>query len=902
MNIYLTDGVSNSDISGNAQGAAGNYSGAETIKEFQVITNNYSAEYASRAGAIISAVTKSGTNAFHGSLFEFLRNDNLDAFKWEDKIKPDVTPEKPEFKRNQLGGSLGGPILRDRAFFFTSYEALRERQGKTDTFIVPSAAARAGAVPLVRPYLDLWPLPGPGDLDIGGGRAQVSGTSRRPVKDDFGTGKVDYQFASPRKGFLAFTYSIDDASATDVSFIPTDSAAFGLENRKHVISGRHTSILSPTALNEFTFGYTTANILGAISQSADAVDWTNFNGVDLRFRPDLPVMGRILAGDGVKEVGARDRPNAYGIKLLNFRENLTLTRQRHTIKLGAEIQHTRHPMQIIGDSAVGNYEFNTLSDFLGANPSLFETGLAAGTTVYFGSGQLTAISVPKFHFQQSEFGFYVQDNFAVLPSLTLNLGLRYEFQTTPTERDNHAGSLRNMFDELLTVGAPFANPTKKNFSPRVGFAWAPGDRKTSIRGGVGIYYNAPKIIDWTKQLTTQTPFNVEALGTDIAATATTPAIPLRFPDAYTTQSALLTGTPSTPGAPIMRYVEYDQSATSFYRWSLTVEREQGPWFFSAGYTGSRAVHLWLDYESNANKWDGWPNDVPSGEKRFRASNGLIAPAFSRITVFAPSGNSYYHGLTVNVLRRLSAGLQLQFAYSYSKAIDEGSGMGNSEGFLQNQGSAYYWDKAMTRGRASFDIRNNSVTNLTYDLPRMDLTGIAGALANGWQVSGILSLADGPAFSMDEEGNSAQRREMTRRGTGGLRPNLIPGGNNNPVLGGPDLYYDPTQFVSSTCTGARVCRSGDPDYRVGYFGNLGRNTLTGPGLATFDFSLLKNLNLTETKRLQFRAEFFNLLNHANFALPDFNPFLGNGTRDSQAGRITSTNTTARQIQFALKFIF
>jgi hypothetical protein len=693
-----------------------------------------------------------------------------------------------------------------------------------------------------------------------------------------------------RKGFLAFTYSIQDASATDVSFVPTDATAFGLANRKHVVSARHTSILSPTALNEFTFGYTTANILGAISQAADAVDWTNFNGVDIRFRPDIPVMGRLVAGDDIMEVGARELPNAYGIKLLNFRENLTLTRSRHTIKLGGEFQNTKHPMQISGDSAAGSYEFDGLPDFLAGDPVLFESGIPGGIPIH--GGKLTSVATPNFHFQQSGFGVYVQDNFAVKPSLTLNLGLRYEFQTTPSERNNHAGSMRSIFDELLTIGPPFENSTKKNFSPRIGFAWAPGDQKTSIRGGVGIYYNPPMMINYTKQLTTQSPFNVEGLYT--APLPTDP--PIRFPDAFTTQSALLLG------SPIMRYVEYDQSPTNFYRWSLTVEREQGPWFISAGYTGSRATHLWQEYEANSSKWDGWPNDVPSGEKRFRASNGLIAPLFSRITLFAPSGDSYYHGLTLNVLRRLSAGLQLQFAYAYSKAIDTASGLGDSEGFPQAQGTSYYWDKHMTRGRASFDIRNNSVTNITYDLPRMDLSGIAGVLANGWQVSGIVTLADGAAFQLEDEGNSGQRREMQRRGIEGLRPNLIPGGNNSPVLGGPDLYYDPTQFVSSTCIGDRVCRAGDPDYRVGFFGNLGRNTLTGPGVATVDFSLLKNVSLTETKRLQFRAEFFNLFNHANFALPDFTPFSSSGSRDSQAGRIVSTNTSARQIQFALKFIF
>jgi hypothetical protein len=168
--------------------------------------------------------------------------------------------------------------------------------------------------------------------------------------------------------------------------------------------------------------------------------------------------------------------------------------------------------------------------------------------------------------------------------------------------------MRNFFDQSLTIGPPFANPTKKNISPRVGFAWAPGDQKTSIRGGVGIYYNPPKIVDWTKQLTTQFPFNVEALSSDAS---------LVFPNAFTTQPALLAGTPSTPGTPLMRYAEYDQSATTFYRWSLTLEREQGPWMFSAGYTGSRGTHLWFDYEANSNKWDNWPNDVPSGEKRFQ---------------------------------------------------------------------------------------------------------------------------------------------------------------------------------------------------------------------------------------------------------------------------------------------
>ena len=306
QNIYLTDGVSNSDISGNAQGAAGNYAGAESIKEFQIITNNYSAEYPSKPGAIVSAVTKSGTNAFHGTAFEFLRNDKLDAAKWEDNA---LGSPKPSFKRNQYGGSLGGPILRDKTFFFTSYEASRERQGSTGTSTVPSAAGRAGNLgpngpinpatgtriwpvnPVVAPYLKLWPLPGEQGTalvrDFADGRALVSGTAQNPVSDDFGTAKMDHQFASQRKGFLAFTYSIDEADAEAHALFPT-ATAFGTASTKHVISARHTSILSPASLNVFTFGYTRSRPEGAIPLTA-GVDWKNFNGVDLRFDRTKPI-------------------------------------------------------------------------------------------------------------------------------------------------------------------------------------------------------------------------------------------------------------------------------------------------------------------------------------------------------------------------------------------------------------------------------------------------------------------------------------------------------------------------------------------------------------------------------------------------------------------------------------
>jgi hypothetical protein len=289
------------------------------------------------------------------------------------------------------------------------------------------------------------------------------------------------------------------------------------------------------------------------------------------------------------------------------------------------------------------------------------------------------------------------------------------------------------------------------------------------------------------------------------------------------------------------------------------------------------------------------------QKTFRLANGNINPAFGRLTVQSPVGNAFYHGLTVNLRRRLSRGLQFQGAYSFSKAIDQGASSVNVQDSLaQTVRTSYYFDVNMTKGLSLFDIRNNFVGNVVYDLPKTRFTGIAGGLMNGWQLSGVLTLADGFAFSLSDAGNTAQRAQFFSQD--GLRPNLVPGGNNNPILGGPNMYYDVNQFVPSTCTGARVCRPGDPDYQVGHFGNLGYNTLIGPGYATADFSILKNIDVTEASKFQFRTEFFNLTNRPNFFLPNASPFLSTGLRDPQAGKITQTRGSARQIQFALKYIF
>jgi len=888
QNLYLLNGIPNSDASGNAQAATGAYSGAETIKEFQVITNNYSAEYPSVAGAIISAVTKSGTNAVHGTVFEFLRNDKLDAAKWETNAFG--TP-KPAFKRNQFGGSVGAPIVKDRTFLFASYEGLRERQGTTTTFTTITAGPRNGAFgpvsPLVAPYLKLWPLPGQDGTtlvtDFGDGRALVAGTNQRPVTDNYASLKLDHQFKGQKKGTLAAYYNRDEGKVDNLNALKASGNSVGQRSRTELMSVQHTSILSPSLLNEFVFGYTKTKPEGAIP--IGPINFKNFNGVDLRFSPDREQMGS-LGISNITSVGYVDDSTSPGHNSLIFKEGVSVTRQRHVMKLGGDFHRSMDHIKTITTQGNGLYNFTSLQNFLAAKVMSLTINLPNGAPVL----GMRVQQDPIYDLRQNNYGMFFQDNYSAAPSLTLNFGLRYEFSSNPTELRGHLNSLRSVYSDQVYYGPLYKNPTLKNFSPRLGFAWSPGAHKFSVRAGAGIYYEPPSLFSTQFNLQAMFPYGVAGSVTDPASSGL-----IRFPDAYSTQPQLLTVNPQA------RYMDYNIKSAAIYRWSLTLQRELGSWLVSTGYTGSRAEHLLLQFEANTTRWDGFPNPVPTLDKTFRLANGLLNPNFGRLTVQAPVGNSFYHGLTLNITRKLGKAVQVQGAYTYSKAIDQGASSVNVQDSLaQTVRTSYFLDMGMTKGRSLFDMRNNFVGNLVYDLPKSRLTGLMGRMTNGWQLSGVLTLASGFPFSLSDAGNTAQRNEFFS--LDGLRPNLIPGGNNNPILGSPALYYDVSQFVPSTCSGSRVCRPGDPDYRAGHFGNLGYNTLTGPGYRTFDFSMLKNFSITETSRFQFRTEFFNLTNHPNFFLPSASPFLSNGTRDPQAGKITQTRGTSRQIQFALKYIF
>jgi hypothetical protein len=372
--------------------------------------------------------------------------------------------------------------------------------------------------------------------------------------------------------------------------------------------------------------------------------------------------------------------------------------------------------------------------------------------------------------------------------------------------------------------------------------------------------------------------------------------------------------------------EYDMSNSYMSRWSLQIEREFGSsWMASAAYTGSRGVHLWVQMEPNVNKWctpnaagtacaagqPAWPdsNIKPKFWPQISGVNRINPALGASVRIFYPMANSFYHGLALAAQKRLSYGLLLQATYNFSKTIDDGAGIVQGDSLPELQRSNQPWDFYLHRALSSQHIKNSLVLNFTYDFPRAPYSGVLDRIVNGWRMNGIWSATSGFPRSVTDT-RTAQVRDRIGVSTGG-RASLAPGGDSNPTsgttagcagvrnqsalavagtkLGGPDLYFDPCQFVPTT---------------PGFYGNLGRNTVIGPGFNVFDWSLFKDFAVVEGHRVQFRAEFFNALNRSNFQPPSMGPWAGNGTASTTVGQITSTRDQgrSRQIQFALKYIF
>lgn len=857
-NNFLLDGTSvNDSFNSTPGGLSGGFAGVDAIREFEILTNNYGAEYSSAGGAIVNAVSKSGVNAIHGTAFEFIRNSALDARNFFD------VGDAPPFKRNQFGGSFGGPIIKDKTFIFGAYEGLRERLGVTSIFAVPDAASRAMAVPSVQPYVNLYPQPnGP---ELGNGAANYIRSSSNRTRDDFFTTRVDHQLSTKDSLFARYTFDDSNTFVQDQVIQNTST-----QGRNQYVTIGEDHIFSPTLINTFRFGFDRSVIHSEQPFSVDVP-------ASLSFIPGEP-LGSFY---GITEVAPLSSslysPRIFAYNSFEFNDQVSITHGAHALKTGVLV--TRYQLNANSNLAVqGVYVYQglgtitSLQAFLLGLPVAFQ-GPVPGSSFYRG-------------IRETAVGAFFKDDWKVSNRLTLNLGLRYQFITVPSESNGKVATLLNPTDPAPTTGVPFfKNPTKKNFEPRVGFAWdVTGDGKTSLRGGYGIFDLLVLPFDVRYQMSDQAPF--AKLGLVIGP----PPIffPAPFPNAYQTIT-----TNAVPSPPAINAYTGDPKRAYMQQWNLTFQREIFPTVVATvSYVGSKGTHLPIDNELSIRTdgtvidgHDGFPT-LPPGVS---PSSKRLNPNFGQLSYISTEGNSSYNALQVRIDKRFSHGLDVQGSYTWSKAIDitdAADGLFTSSaggGRMQNS-----YDPSDDRGRAGFDARHNLVISATYLLPRAEkLHGLASKLVNGWETNAILTARSGYPFSVFIGFDRANEASA-----GGLaqRPDLVPGRSfSSAVTGDPNRYIDPTAFMLQ------------PENT---YGNAGRNILTGPNLITLDMGLVKNTRATEKLNIQFRAEFFNLLNRANFANPTNTTIFtdATGAVSGSFGQITYTSTPSRQIQFGLKFVF
>jgi hypothetical protein len=838
-NSFLLDGSSAVDAYNSGVGnAVGNFLGVDAVQEFRVLTNAYSAQFGGASGGVISIVTKSGTNDFHGTGFEFLRNDNLDARNFFDPAK------KPEFKRNQFGFAAGGPIIKDGTFFFGTGEWLRERLGRTIVTTVPSLAARQGPVnPVVVPFLNAF-FPLPNGPDFGSGLARLTFPFSQNTDETYWQGRIDHKFSPSNTFFGRFTY--DDAKRSNPTNYPILIDLFSSRNQYLTLEDTH--VVNASLVNTARFSFTRTNI-------AEVVNTTAAVSADLSFisgeRLGTLLIGGMPNFGGISE--AKTPQNVFSIS-----DDVSLTKDEHSLQTGILI--LRQQVNFSQDRFTpGFYTFSSVQQFLAGQPSQLQVARSADS------------GGPQRYLRSTQFGVYVQDALKVRRNLTLNLGLRLEFSTVPKEKYGRSVSLPNPFlDATMTLGPLFKNH-KQNWAPRIGIAWDPvGNGKTVVRSGFGLFYdiNPVPIFFSSGTLTNNPPF-------DITLTVTNPSFP-RPNLGGVTQTGLLAIFPAA----------YDWRTPRTLQYNLALERELGlNTVFTVAYAGSRGTNLARSGDVNL----AVPQILPNGQPFFAAGLPRRNRNFSSIDMKRTDGDSWYNALNLKMRSRLRSHLQVQASYTFSRSMDTTGGISQADSSGSIPQVLDPSNPHLDRGLSDFHRKHNLVANFTWQLPfAKNRDGIAGVALAGWGMSGIVTIQSGNPFTPGIQGNWS-RSLNTRAGID--RPDLAPGCTSESIiLGGSDQYFNPNCFVLPV---------------RGTFGNLGRNVLIGPGLSTIDLSINKSFRigiLGEAGKLQFQADVFNVLNHANFNLPARIVFAGTSPTDrplSTAGRISSTATSSRQVQLGLR---
>jgi hypothetical protein len=923
QNNYRLDGVSINDYANGGPGSVlGGNLGVDAIQEFSVLTSNYSAEYGKTSGGVVNAITRSGTNQFHGDVYEFLRNSALDARNFFD------APKIPPFRRNQFGASAGAPIRKDKTFIFGDYEGIRQSLGVTHVNIVPSPAARkgilAGGTPLagacpaepngatstnlapgqattcvddaVAAYLVLEPLPNAGLIGAGDtGFYNFAG--QQVVSENFVTIRADQKISD--KDSLFGTYSFDNSPLTQ-----PDALGNVLQQavaKRQIVALEENHTFSQNVLNSFRLGYNRAHTNSAANVTAinpvagnGSFGWLpGLNATSANVSGLTPASGPSSMGPFVFPPPFKYVWNAYQVY-----DDAFVTKGLHTFKFGGGFEQDQLNQVTLTATFLGQFTFKSLANFINNQPSRF-------------AGSLPNLISPRY-MRASIVGAYAQDDWRVRPNLTVNLGLRYEMSTVPSETQGKLTNLPTVDAAAPQLGGPyFSNPTLRDFEPRVGFSWDPfKSGKTAVRGGFGMFDTLPLLYMTVTMNGREAPFF------DNASTSDATALKGRFPG----KVLPILGLSNLENG----FVEHNPKRSYVMQYNLNIQRELSRNLtVVVGYVGSRGVHqafrtddgnIVLPTASSAGYL--WPSPLGKGTK--------VNPNVGVLRLVDWGGSSFYNALQVGVVKKISHGLQIQGSFTWNKSIDSNSGIIAGDTLNGNAIQGIHWyDLKLVRGVSDYNIGRVLVVNASWQLPSIKSSGPVGWVANGWQLGGILKVSDGPPFTPFFGTNG----DPLGTGSGAPYdlPNVLSGSGCSSLVNPGNV----AGYIKTECFGLPTapnmafwqanCDTTSPVFGASntpepfpicfnLMGNASRNMLRGPGLVNFDFSLFKNnyiRRISETFNAQFRAEVFNALNHANFALPSLGNqevFNANGTLNSAAGRLASTITASRQIQFALKVIW
>jgi len=775
----------------------------DAVSEFKVQTQTQTAEFGGFSGAVINVNTKSGSNEFHGDGYEFLRNSDLDANNFFNNANGvSRTPSRNNF----FGGTAGGPIRTDRTFFFASFEGLRQRVGVNANARVPSLTARAEASPAIQPLIDEYPLPtGP---DNGDGTADYFATATNLVGETDFSARLDHRFSGSDDFFARYSFS-DSLSLLRSFFINTRSRN---RSRLQSVSLSEVHRITPQLFNEARFGFVrSANISVGAADGFGGAEPIPLNAAGDATLPGMDIFSLPFAE-------SPSPPELQNNNLFSFNDDVTYVHGQNTFKAGFWVRRVQGNVNLQPLSS-GVYFFNTVADVLNNNPASF-----------FNQAAETDFGV-----RFTNFAFYGQDDVRITSRLKLNLGLRYELDTVPNEAHGRFSPIVGL-DDIATAtlgpaGTPVHNGNYDNFAPRLGFAYQlTGEAKTVLRGGTGIYYDLPTIN--ATQLAFGPPFKITnfLLGSASGGPVTVPINPALL---VTT----ITGQPPFGSATV-----YDPSnfRTPFsYEYNLNLQRQlDSKTVLQASYIGSlgrNLIHM-------------QPLNLLNPVTGMAPNANFSAGALELIETNAVSN---YNALQVNVTRRLDHGLQLTASYTWAHSLDDASSATGTSINSSFTGSNPY-DFRAEYASSDFDIRHNLVAAFSYALPFKSAHwgNPAAKLLGGWSLEGIFTAQTGepytPLLGEDIAGNGDQFAADNQR------PNLVPG--------------QPLYIAASA-----------PPYRVanpaafaipaaGTYGDAGRNILRASGLQQLDVSLLKTIKASERISVQFRAEFFNVYNHANFATP------------------------------------